>query len=35
MHGRDQRMRAEAARAQVKGITGVAERMRQWFKANF
>jgi len=35
MHGRDQRMRAEAARAQVKGITGVAERMKQWFKANF
>ena len=35
MHGRDQRMQAEAARAQVKGITGVAERMRQWFKANF
>ena len=35
MHGRDQRMRADAARAQVKGLTGVAERMRQWFKANF
>jgi len=35
MHGRDQRMRVEAARAQVKGITGVAERMKQWFKANF
>ena len=34
-HGRDQWMRAEAARAQVKGIGGVAERMRQWFKANF
>jgi cell division protein FtsA len=35
MHGRDQRMRAEAARAQVRGIGGVAERMRLWFKANF
>ena len=35
LHGRDQWMRAEAARAQVKGIGGVAERMRQWFKANF
>ena len=35
MHGRDQRMRADAARAQVRGLTGVAERMRQWFKANF
>jgi cell division protein FtsA len=34
-YGRDQWMRAEAARAQVKGIGGVAERMRQWFKANF
>jgi len=28
-------MRAEAARAQVTGIGGVAERMKQWFKANF
>ena len=35
MHGRDQRMRADAARAQVRGFTGVAERMKQWFKANF
>jgi len=34
-YGRDQWMRAEVARAQVKGIGGVAERMRQWFKANF
>jgi len=34
-HGRDQWMRAEAARAQVTGIGGVAERMKQWFKANF
>jgi hypothetical protein len=35
MHGRDQWMRAESARAQVKGIGGVAERMKLWFKANF
>ncbi|CAG0948740.1 Cell division protein FtsA [Burkholderiales bacterium] len=35
LHGRDQWLRAQSARAQVKGITGVAERMRQWFKANF
>ncbi len=34
-HGRDQWMRAEAARAQVAGIGGVAERMKQWFKSNF
>jgi cell division protein FtsA len=34
-HGRDQWLRAENARAQVKGIGGVAERMKQWFKANF
>ncbi|HET9340543.1 MAG TPA: cell division protein FtsA [Casimicrobiaceae bacterium] len=34
-YGRDQWLRAEAARMQVKGIGGVAERMRQWFKANF
>ena len=34
-HGRDQWLRAEAARAQVKGIGGVAERMKNWFKANF
>jgi cell division protein FtsA len=33
--GRDQWMRAEAARTQVAGIGGVAERMKQWFKANF
>src|SRR6186997_366221 len=29
-HGRDQWLRAENARAQVKGIGGVAERMKQW-----
>ncbi len=35
LEGREQFMRGEAARAQVSGIGGVAERMRQWFKANF
>ena len=35
LEGREQYMRGEAARAQVAGIGGVAERMRQWFKANF
>ncbi|MBE7521306.1 MAG: cell division protein FtsA [Burkholderiales bacterium] len=35
LHGRDQWQRAHAARAQVKGIGGVAERMKLWFKANF
>jgi cell division protein FtsA len=35
MHGRDRWLRAEVARAQVQGIGGVAERMKQWFKANF
>ncbi|MHB8494548.1 MAG: cell division protein FtsA [Casimicrobiaceae bacterium] len=35
LEGREQYMRGEAARAQVSGIGGVAERMRQWFKANF
>jgi cell division ATPase FtsA len=33
--GRDQWLRAEAARNQTAGIGGVAERMREWFKANF
>ena len=33
--GRDQWLRAEAARNQTAGIGGVAERMKQWFKANF
>ncbi len=35
MHGRDRWLRAQVARAQVQGIGGVAERMKQWFKANF
>jgi cell division protein FtsA len=33
--GRDQFLQGEAARAQVAGIGGVAERMKRWFKANF
>ena len=33
--GRDQYVRGLAARAQTAGIGGAAERMRQWFKANF
>lgn len=35
LEGRDQWLRAEAARTQSVGLSGVAERMRQWFKANF
>jgi len=35
LEGREQFVRGEAARAQVAGIGGVAERMKQWFKANF
>jgi len=35
LEGRDQWLRAEATRTQSAGITGVAERMKQWFKANF
>ena len=35
LEGREQFLRGQAARAQVSGIGGVAERMRQWFKANF
>jgi cell division protein FtsA len=35
VEGRDQWMRAQAAHKQVQGLTGVVERMRQWFKANF
>jgi len=35
LEGRDQFVRGEAARAQVAGLGGVAERMKQWFKANF
>ncbi len=35
LEGRDHFLRDETARQQVKGIGGAAERMRQWFKANF
>jgi cell division protein FtsA len=32
---REQYLRVQAARAQIAGIGGAAERMKQWFKANF
>jgi cell division protein FtsA len=35
LDGREQFLRAELTRAQGKGLGNVAERMRQWFKANF
>ena len=35
LEGREQFLRGQAARAQVAGIGGAAERMKQWFKANF
>jgi cell division protein FtsA len=35
LDGREQWLRAEAMRTQRAGITGMAERMRQWFKTNF
>ncbi len=35
LEGRDQFLRGQAARAQVAGFGGAAERMKQWFKANF
>src|SRR6516225_567784 len=35
LDGREQFLRAEAARAQGGGLTNVAGRMKQWFKANF
>ncbi len=35
LEGRDHWLRDEEARQQTKGIGGAAERMRQWFKANF
>jgi cell division protein FtsA len=35
LEGREQWLREQAARTQTAGISGVAERMRQWFKANF
>jgi cell division protein FtsA len=35
LEGRDNYLREESARNQVRGIGGVAERMKLWFKANF
>jgi len=35
LDGREQFLRAEIARAQAVGLTNMAERMKQWFKANF
>jgi len=35
LHGRDQWLRGEAERDKVRGITGVAGRMKLWFKTNF
>jgi cell division protein FtsA len=35
LEGREQFLRGQAARAQVTGIGGAAERMKNWFKANF
>jgi cell division protein FtsA len=35
LEGRDNWLREESARNQVRGIGGVAERMKLWFKANF
>ena len=35
LEGRDQFLRASESRARRPGIGGVAERMKQWFKANF
>jgi cell division protein FtsA len=35
LEGKEQFLRHEAARAQITGISGMATRMKQWFKANF
>jgi len=35
LEGKEQYLRHELARAQITGISGVATRMKQWFKANF
>ena len=35
LEGKEQFLRNEAARAQITGISGMATRMKQWFKANF
>src|SRR5499426_3986572 len=35
LEGRDQYIAAQQSRAKTTGLTGAAERMKQWFKANF
>jgi cell division protein FtsA len=35
LEGREQFLRGEAARAAATGLAGTAQRMKQWFKANF
>jgi len=35
LEGRDQYLRAQASRERTAGLTGILERMKQWFKANF
>ena len=35
LEGRDQYLAAQQSRAKVTGLSGAAERMKQWFKANF
>ena len=35
LEGRDQYLRAQQSLARTAGIGGTAERMKQWFKANF
>jgi len=35
LEGRDQYVAAQESRARTTGLTGAAERMKQWFKANF
>ncbi len=35
LEGRDQWLQEQALRAQTKGLSGVGERMKRWFKANF
>jgi cell division protein FtsA len=35
IEGRDQYMHLQESRARTTGIGGAAERMKQWFKANF
>jgi cell division protein FtsA len=35
LEGRDQYIAAQESRAKTTGLSGAAERMKQWFKANF